>query len=73
MRLTQAAVVAILAFTVAAKPIQARQDVQSTDYKTTPDPYPAKCWDHSGKEKPCEGPKEEHSRHTAPYYISAVE
>lgn len=38
MRLTQAAVVAILAFTVAAKPIQARRDVQPTpEYETTPD------------------------------------
>jgi len=38
MRLTQAAVVAILAFTVAAKPIQARRDVQpTTEYETTPE------------------------------------
>lgn len=57
MRLTQAAIVAVLAFTVAAKPIQARDDVQSTNgYKPAPDPYPVKCYDHYGNEKPCGGP-----------------
>lgn len=58
MRFSQAAVVAILAFTVTAKPLQARQDVQTNDYKTTPDPYPVKCYDkHTKKEKPCGGRK----------------
>ena len=39
MRLTQAAIVAILAFTAAATPIQVRQTevVKPADYKTTPD------------------------------------
>lgn len=55
MRLTQAAVVAILAFTVAATPIQARQqDVKAVDEYKTPDSYVPKCYDHEGKEKPCE-------------------
>ena len=55
MRLTQAAVVAILAFTVASTPIQARQqDVQATNELKTPDHYVPKCYDHAGKEKPCQ-------------------
>lgn len=59
MRLTQAAIVAILAFTVASKPIEARQDVQSTnEYKAHPDPYPAKCYDGYGKEKTCDDEKD---------------
>ncbi|KAJ8116444.1 hypothetical protein OPT61_g2143 [Boeremia exigua] len=48
MRLTQAAVVAFLALTVAANPLQARDD----SYK--PNPYPAKCWDNYGREKACD-------------------
>lgn len=53
MRLTQATVVASLALTVAAKPLQARDDISSNnDYKTNPDPYLAKCHDGSGREKP---------------------
>ena len=53
MRLTQAAIVAILAFTVAATPIQARQDVQTTDLKPAPDHYLPKCFDKYGKEVTC--------------------
>lgn len=53
MRLNQAAVVAILAFTVAATPIQARQDVQTTDHKSAPDHYMPKCFDKHGKEVAC--------------------
>lgn len=59
MRLNQAAIVAILAFTVASKPIEARQDVQSTNgYNVHPDPYPVKCYDNYGKEKACDDDKE---------------
>lgn len=38
MRLTQAAIIAVLAFTVAANPIQVRSDVESTpEYKAAPE------------------------------------
>lgn len=59
MRLTQAAVVAILAFTVAAKPIVARGDDTKAmeDYKKCCSERDA--WDHS---RHCEPPKVEDSK-----------